>query len=310
MSKNLSQSNILLCGSSRVGKTTLINAICQEKLAKSNGHLNSCTKKIDQYSFESTIGDLTHKTIFWDTPGIESWNENDIHNYMNSLIEKSQPICMIYCASPGSFALLDHLVWIVSECQEKNIFCALVCTNMWAGRNRQEIINELCKILNRVHPEIKPNQEDGIIYYNRIALVTMVNSIEYIDEDFGIKKPPSGVDELIFGISKCLEREFMFSWLRTVSHNKSFLSKMSSKLSDLLQIPYEKFNTIYQHAENFLEYLFSFSEDNQEYTSINNQKVITYYHSFIRFFFVDFRKKIYFMMQNWLKYLKNHLKIH
>jgi hypothetical protein len=270
MSKKLTESNILLCGSSRVGKTTLINAICQEKLAKSNGRLSSCTKQINRYSFTSSVGDLTHETIFWDTPGIESWNEDDVHNYMSSLIEKSQPICMIYCASPGSFALLDHLNWIVSECQQKNIFCALVCTNMWAGSNRQIVINELCKVLSNVYPQIEPTKEDGIIYYDRVALVTMVNSTEYIDEDFGVRKPPSGVDELIFGIGKCLERDFMFAWLRTVSHNKSFWTKMSSKLSDLLQIPYDKFNTLCQHAENFLEYLFIFPDESQKYYTPSN----------------------------------------
>ncbi len=73
---------------------------------------------------------LTHETIFWDTPDIESWNEDDAQNYMIELIERIQPICMIYCASPGSFASLDQLVWIVSECHQRNICCALVCTDM------------------------------------------------------------------------------------------------------------------------------------------------------------------------------------
>ncbi len=156
------QSNILLCGSSRVGKSTLINAICQEQLAKSDQSLNSCTKNIDQYSFKSSFGDLTHETIFWDTPGIESWNENDIENYISSLIEKTHPICLIYCASPGSFASLDQLVWIVSECHQRNIFCALVCTNMWIGDNRQNVVKELCQVLNIIHPDLHPNEEDGI----------------------------------------------------------------------------------------------------------------------------------------------------
>ncbi|CAF1377523.1 unnamed protein product, partial [Adineta steineri] len=87
MSHNVRESNILLCGSSRVGKSTLINAICQQNLIKSNQSLNSNTKTIEQYSFESSFNNSIHKTIFWDTPGIESWNEDDIHNYMDSLIE-------------------------------------------------------------------------------------------------------------------------------------------------------------------------------------------------------------------------------
>jgi hypothetical protein len=264
MSQNINESNILLCGSSRVGKSTLINAICQKPLTKSTESLNSDTKKIDQYSFKSSFNDVIHETTFWDTPGIDSWEEDDIHNYMGSLIEKSHPLCMIYCASPGSFASLHHLVWIISECHQRGIFCALVCTNMWSGRNRQIIIDEFCKVLDVVHPKIKSIKEDGIIYYGHLALVTMINSIEYNDEDFGVIKPPSGVDELIFGIGKCLQRDFMFAWLRTVSHNKSFWTKMSSKLNDLLHIPFDKFNALCERADSFLDYLFNLPDDDED----------------------------------------------
>jgi hypothetical protein len=267
MASNLKQSNILLCGSSRVGKSTLINAICQQQLAKSSTSLNSVTKKIDRYSYECSYGQSTHETIIWDTPGIESWNENDVRSYTASLIEQTQPLCMIYCASPGSFAVLDHVAWLVSECYRKNIFCALVCTNMWAGRNRQDIVNEFCRILSSAHPKIQPNKEDNIVYYDRVALVAMVNSQEYIDKDFGVTKPPSGVEELIFGIGKCLKRDLMFSWFRTVSQNSSFWSKMSSKLNGLFKIPTKTFNSLYEHATTVLEFLFDLSDFPDEYNT-------------------------------------------
>jgi GTPase SAR1 family protein len=306
MIQNVNESNILLCGSSRVGKSTLINAICQENLATSNTSLTSNTKRITRYLSENSDDNSTQTTVFWDTPGIDSWNENDVRSYMSSLIEKTQPICMIYCASPGSFASLDHLVWMLSECHQKNIFCALVCTNMWAGQNRQVIIDEFCRILSIVHPQIVANKDDGIIYYDRVALVTMVNSTEYIDEDFDVVKAPSGVDELIFGIGKCLQRDFMFAWLRTVSHNKSFWRKMSSKLSDLLQIPYEKFTNLLEHADEIFQFLFDLDEDTQD---DNNAKatideslktVITHSKkSMLKIFsFLCFRTRIYFMVLN------------
>ncbi|CAF1139041.1 unnamed protein product [Rotaria magnacalcarata] len=266
MSETVKESNILICGSSRVGKTSLINAICQKELSRSNTGLNSDTKSIDKYSSRTIVGDVTYETNFWDTPGIESWNENEIRSYMASLIEKTHPICMIYCASPGSFAVLDHVAWMVAECYSKHIFCALVCTNMWAGRNRQSILDEFCKLLNTVHPQIKPTKEEGITYYDRVALVTMVNSIEHVDEDFGVTKPASGINELIFGIAKCLERDFMIAWFRIVYDNKSFWTTMSSKLSTLLHVPYEKFNIFYQHAENFLSQLLDFMEFDDDNT--------------------------------------------
>jgi hypothetical protein len=136
-----------------------------------------------------------------------------------------------------------------------------------------------------IYPEIEPNKEDEIVYYDRFGLVTMVNSVEYVDEDFGIVKGPSGVDELIFGISKCLQRDSMFLWLRTVSHNKSFWTKMSSKLSDLLQIPFDKLDNLVQHAENFLEYLLDIPEDYSSLptnnTVIDDQTVISYCYFYI-----------------------------
>ncbi|CAF2950125.1 unnamed protein product [Rotaria sp. Silwood2] len=268
MEENINQSNILICGSARVGKSTLINAICRKELSKSNASLNSRTKDIDRYSSRSVVGRVIHETNFWDTPGIESWNENDVRTYMASLIETTNPICMIYCASPGSFAVLDHVAWMVSECHRKNIFCALVCTNMWAGRYRQSVVDEFCKLLNTVHPQIKSTKEDGIIYYDRVALVTMVNSTQHVDEDFGVSKPPSGINELIFGIAKCLERDFMIAWFRTVSENNSFWTTMSSKLCDLLKVPYEKFNTLCQHVGNFLDLLLDIPEFDNENTTL------------------------------------------
>lgn len=112
---------------------------------------------------------------------------------------------------------------------------------MWSAKNRQQVRDEFCRILDEVHPTIEPIQDDNdqIIYYDKVALVTMVNSESYFDEDFDVCKPASGVEQLIFGIAKSLEKESMFAWFRTVAQNQSFWTKMSSKLSLFLQIPIE-----------------------------------------------------------------------
>ena len=249
----IQQTNILLCGSPRVGKSTLINAICQQNLTKTSPSLNSVTTEIDRYSYEYRNGQKVHETVIWDTPGIESWNENQVRQYMSSLIEQTHPLCMIYCASPGSFAKLDHVAWLISECHKKQIFCALVCTNMWSARNRDEVVNELCKLVKSVHPTIQEHTEDNVIYFDRVALVTMVNSREYINSDFGIVKPASGIEELIYGIAKCLNRDLMFAWFRSLAQNKSFWTKMSSKLSRLLQIPVDKFFSLFDSLNNYID---------------------------------------------------------
>jgi hypothetical protein len=136
---------------------------------------------------------------------------------------------------------------------------------MWSGRNREGIVDEFCRLLSIVHPNIKAEKEDNIIYYDRVALVTMVNSEEYIDNDFGVRKPPSGVEELIFGIAKCLNRDLMFAWFRSVAQNTSFWSKMSSKLGGLLKLPTESFTAFCGHAVNFLDAIFDLSDFPAEY---------------------------------------------
>ncbi len=110
---------------------------------------------------------------------------------------------------------------------------------------------------------------------DRVALVAMVNSEEYIDNDFGVRKPPSGVEELIFGIAKCLNRDLMFAWFRSVAQNTSFWSKMSSKLSGLLKLPTETFTAFCEHANNFLDSLFDLSDFSAEYPYYDNTTFTT-----------------------------------
>lgn len=87
----------------------------------------------------------------------------------------------------------------------------------------------------------------------------MVNSTEYIDVDFGIRKAPSGIEELIFGIAESLDRDMMMAWFRSVAQNKSFWSKMSSNLNDLLKINVERLNVYYDLMTSYIHYLFESS---------------------------------------------------
>ncbi len=62
-----------------------------------------------------------------------------------NIMKKSKPVCMIYCASPGSFTRLDHLHWVVDTSIQSNIFCALVCTNKYCGgsERRYQVLKSL-----------------------------------------------------------------------------------------------------------------------------------------------------------------------
>lgn len=219
--------NIVLCGSPRVGKSSLINAICQQQLAENDVILDSCTKQLKKYQVEYTKNNRLHRTIFWDLPGIESWSEIDVRDHINKLITATKPLCVIYCASPGSFAKLEHVKWLASECANRKIFCALVCTNMWSGRNRHAVLKEFRDILQKIHPNIQHFEDNNkIIYFGNVGLCTMVNSETYIDDELDIRREPSGINELISGIGKRLDEKHGSIWFQMTSENQLFWSQM------------------------------------------------------------------------------------
>jgi GTPase SAR1 family protein len=229
--------NIIVCGSARVGKSTLINAICGQKLAQTNAGLDSCTKAISRYVLQETCrvdNQLMEYTYnFWDTPGFESWNETDIRTNFKKIMDKpkSDPLCMIYCASPGSFADTEQLKWLLDVCiKDYSLLCALVVTNKWAGQKQQRVavLNKFQELLKNYHPQT--SEEDGIIYFGNVALCTMVNSQSYIDEDLNINHEEVGVDELIEGIMTCLDDDGkVFHWCMTVMKKRGILDNYNFK---------------------------------------------------------------------------------
>ncbi|CAF1550404.1 unnamed protein product [Adineta ricciae] len=98
---------------------------------------------------------------------------------------------------------------------------------MWTNRNRQTVLNEFKNILQKVHPDIQPFEEKKIIYFGQFGLCTMVNSVTYVDDDIGIRKDPSGVDELILGIAKSLDQQNRCTWLQAMNRDDLFWSRMT-----------------------------------------------------------------------------------
>jgi capsule polysaccharide modification protein KpsS len=129
---------------------------------------------------------------------------------------------MIYCASPGSFANRKQLSWMLDECTKRQIFCALVCTNKWAGHKaqREAVMQDFQKLLERHHRATR--DENGVIYCGNMGLCTAVNSERYEDEEAGRVFEQSGVNELIFGIMESLDHEKMAQWCLLAFENKPF----------------------------------------------------------------------------------------
>ncbi len=239
------QFNVLISGSPRVGKSQLINALCNgENLAKTSPSLNSCTTKVECYTLEDdqqqTPGVQPFRINFYDTPGIESWTEQNGRETMLKFIGDKDPVCLIYCASPGSFADLKQLHLVLEFCKKKQIFCALVCTNMWANANRKIVMEEFERELEffgdrkeKLFQQEYAQLPHKVIVFGNGALCTMVNSKEYYDPELlsDVRKPVQGIDELIHSIMEQLDNEKLVGWCHAVLYRRSFWEKFTQKVN-------------------------------------------------------------------------------
>lgn len=238
---NISQDlHVVVCGSPRVGKSTLINALCGKDVAVAREGMTSVTQKIECYTTEGQCNTGTnvihYKYNFWDTPGFESWEKDNIKPKMKEIVEKpdSKPLCMIFCASPGTFVNVNQLEWLLHKCINRwHIFCALVCTNKHAGtkKSRQAVLDEYNRLLSKFVTE-PPRVENDITFYGNVALCAAVNSTTFEDDDRELAA--SGVNELIYGIMQSLVDEQVLNWCLLVLENQGFWNDCQQKVSTLV----------------------------------------------------------------------------
>jgi hypothetical protein len=232
---NNGEVHILVCGGPKVGKSTLINALCGCPVAKTSAiGLDRCTQKTTYYQLDNIY--------FWDTPGIQQWSDLDVDSYLNSFARHQTPLCMFYCASPGSFAKLKQLDMLLDECiRRRRIFCVLVVTNMFTGINRRAILDEFKTLLRKyVDHNRQVKEEHGIWYYGQVGLCTMINSREYINEGTSQKLPLQGVNELVLALTKSFSvTHKLDDWLRTIENNRQFWLDTQQELYKLIEKPHE-----------------------------------------------------------------------
>ena len=227
--------HILVCGGPKVGKSTLINALCGCPVVKTTTiGLDRCTQKTTYYQLDNIY--------FWDTPGIQRWSDLDIDSYFNSFARHQTPLCMFYCASPGSFTKLAQLDRLLDECiRQRHIFCVLVVTNMFASVTRHAVLNDFKTLLSKYVDGNQQIKEEGEVwYYGQVGLCAMVNSQEYTNEDTGQQLPQQGINELVLALTKSFSKKHQLDgWLRTIEKNQQFWLNAQEELYKLIDKPHE-----------------------------------------------------------------------
>ena len=222
-------------GSPRVGKSTLINAILKKSLAQTSAGRNACTSTMTYYEYKeyytssidnSLVTTSTCSIRIWDAPGIENWAKLDVAQHIKDLVHEKNPICLIYCASPGCYADAQHILIIVEQCKKLGVFVALVVTNMYASDEADDILEIFQTVLARYNPQTKAVGE--VFHYGTVGLCTSVNSIEY--EAHGRRMEPAGVDELMLGIMNSLSEEKLLQWCFALMDNGPFWIRAQSRI--------------------------------------------------------------------------------
>lgn len=104
------KANILVCGRTGVGKTSLIQAICGKSIVPEEriGHAEPTTRGYDRYAFD--------RFVFWDSPGFEPGEDMNgyigrIHSFLCRKLEDKEPSEHIhvlwYCISGEGARVVD-----------------------------------------------------------------------------------------------------------------------------------------------------------------------------------------------------------
>jgi GTP-binding protein EngB required for normal cell division len=236
-SNMLKEFSIVMCGAPRIGKSTLINAIVGKNVAATSSGIEACTKKIQRYSMIDEK-DTQFQIGIYDTPGLEEWNES-----ITDVLNNTAPLVLVFCMAPHCWTPTDKLEVLLRQCFQVKILVALVCTNMWIGqKDHYKVILQtfddlLTKLLHEQNYSFVKSEANGVTYFREVndesdlekcpqtmALYTAVNS--EVHEHLDVNEQPSGVNELVDGITTSLDSTKVTVWFFAVLNNKGYWNQM------------------------------------------------------------------------------------
>ena len=186
---------IVVCGPTRAGKSTLIKAITGKDVPISSS-LNPDTKFSTSYRYEDS------KVIFWDTQGFECWDEVLLKKFWNQHFweKKILPSFCLFCVGEGAHANMELLKLMFENylLVNKIPVCWVVTKSGGTDvRQTESYINEGITLLGDVTEVIK----DTIAWKTEKGFIVRVNSAETKIAIPGLQEPliikPFGINTLI-----------------------------------------------------------------------------------------------------------------
>jgi hypothetical protein len=228
----LSPIDILVFGRSGIGKSTLIEAITNEKVS-SSAQLDHVTEQLTEIS--KTIGAL--KFRFWDTKGIDSWRDSDAFNLIIQMTQREiKPIFVIYCAATGGRVDSSIVRAMLEYFKLQNIPICYVITNIYSssveqfqgqlegGRSVMSAVfntNERETSVKYCYEYEYVAQGDSDFTVKNKGILIGVNSCSFSNL-MGANMPPFNIHELMDFIARNLNDEEFTKFVALTMNNRAF----------------------------------------------------------------------------------------
>jgi len=247
--------DILIFGRSGIGKSVLIKAMTGIQIPSS--------PDIDHVTQTMNCTIVTHDKLkfrFWDTKGIDKWDDFDVENMFNEINEKKiLPLFVIYCASFNGRVQSKVVKKILLNFKEYNVPIAYVITNIYAGDDSQfdgqrtggfNVMNDVFlakpkKISEYYYEYGALYNTDGELICDGKGIMICVNSQPYIKRLDNINHPQLNVNELLDFIGRHLNGENFAKFVILTLNNRSYWKR---KYDYVLSRLHEIYNYLYKYG--------------------------------------------------------------